>query len=140
MLCLAFLMYPCDFLLFLSHTDRYSSTNECPSSYVCYCTLVLRDIHHVFMFWVMTTCCFRSIKQLVLDICTQWRTVARPTSSHADSSHSPANQCSPVQPAGFVIKATLQKVLFPFTSVLQSCCRRNTCTALELWASHTEMF
>jgi len=65
-----FFMYSCEFVLFLSRTKKYSSTNQCASSCVCYCTLVLSDITHVFMFWVMATYRFRSIKQLVLDICT----------------------------------------------------------------------
>lgn len=76
--------------------------------------------------WVMTTYCFKSIKQLGFDTCTQWKTVARATSSCAHIPHSPASQCSPGQLAGFIIKATLQKVLFPFTTALQYCHKRNT--------------
>lgn len=112
-------MYPCEFLFFLSCTNRYSTTDQWPSSCVCDWVLVLRDIHHVSVFWVMTI----GYCQLLWGISNQWRTLVKPMSSCADTLYSLASQLSPGQPVRFIIKATLQKSIISLhhsaTSLLQ---------------------
>lgn len=121
-------MYPWAFLLFTSCTKRYRSQISALAP--------VSAVHYIFMFWVMSACCF----QFVLNISTQQRTMAKPMSSSADSPRSSANWYPASWAGGFIIKSYFTNILFPFITVLQYCCRRNTCPIQELWANHIEMF